>query len=270
MLVERTKLCSDHNPGTNSPALSTDSNDMDSEISFDAILPADPDEEVPDWTDIMPTLQLENPSTPAIRPLPPQPAGLPSTHPSEDAGPSAIQPSEDAGPSAILPSEDAGPSAIQPSEDAGPSTTQPSEDGRTPPNPPSITTAPLPSTQQLADRAAPSAQNPGSPLRNGRRRRKTTLSSDCDSVKDSYVKALHLVNNDHNVADAIKKTGLSRTAFYRYKYIAELEIVDRDYFSNLLASRPEMTKSSFAQVCKEALSEKGETTIQMRKEKLLL
>ena len=41
-------------------------------------------------------------------------------------------------------------------------------------------------------------------------------------------------------------------------------------FSNLLASRPEMTKSSFAQVCKEALSEKGETTIQMRKEKLLL
>ena len=134
----------------------------------------------------------------------------------------------------------------------------------------SITTAPLPSTQQLADRAAPSAQNPGSPLRNGRRRRKTTLSSDCDSVKDSYVKALHLVNNDHNVADAIKKTGLSRTAFYRYKYIAELEIVDRDYFSNLLASRPEMTKSSFAQVCKEALSEKGETTIQMRKEKLLL
>ena len=218
------------------------------EISFDAILPADPDEEVPDWTDIMPTLQLENPSTPAIRPLPPQPAGLPSTHPSEDAGPSAIQPSED----------------------AGPSTTQPSEDGRTPPNPPSITTAPLPSTQQLADRAAPSAQNPGSPLRNGRRRRKTTLSSDCDSVKDSYVKALHLVNNDHNVADAIKKTGLSRTAFYRYKYIAELEIVDRDYFSNLLASRPEMTKSSFAQVCKEALSEKGETTIQMRKEKLLL
>ena len=69
------------------------------------------------------------------------------------------------------------------------------------------------------------------------------------------MKALHLVNNDHNVADWIKKTGLSRTAFYRYKYIAELEIVDRDYFSNLLASRPEMTKSSFAQVCKEALSE---------------
>ena len=133
-------------------------------------------------------------------------------------------------------------------------------------------TSPLPSTQQLADRAAPSAQNPGLPLRNGRRRRKTTLSSDCDSVKDSYVKALHLVNNDHNVADAIKKTRLSRTAFYRYKYIAELEIVDREYFSNLLASRPEMTKSSFefAQVCKEALSEKGETTIQMRKEKLLL
>ena len=156
---------------------------------------------------------------------------------------------------------------IQPSEDAGPSDTQPSEDGRTPPNPPSIiTTASLPSTQQLA------AQNPGSPLRNGRRRRrrKTTLSSDCDSVKESYVKALHLVNNDHNVADAIKKTGLSRTAFYRYNYIAELEIVDRDYFSNRLASRPEMTKSSFAQVCKEALSEKGETTIQMRKEKLLL
>ena len=173
----------------------------------------------------------------------------------------------------IQPSEDAGPSDTQPSEDAGPSTTQPSEDGRTPPNPPSIiTTASLPSTQQLADRAAPSAQNPGSPLRNGRRRRrrKTTLSSDCDSVKESYVKALHLVNNDHNVADAIKKTGLSRTAFYRYNYIAELEIVDRDYFSNRLASRPEMTKSSFAQVCKEALSEKGETTIQMRKEKLLL
>ena len=72
-------------------------------------------------------------------------------------------------------------------------------------------TSPLPSTQQLADRAAPSAQNPGSPLRNGRRRRKTTLSSDCDSVKDSYVKALHLVNNDHNVADAIKKIGLSRS-----------------------------------------------------------
>ena len=141
-----------------------------------------------------------------------------------------------AGPSAIHPSEDAGPSATQPSEDAGPSTTQPSEDGRTPPNPPSIiTTASLPSTQQLADRAAPSAQDPGSPLRNARRRRKTTLSSDCDSVKDSYVKALHLVNNDHNVADWIK-----------------------------------MTKSSFAQVYKEALSEKGETTIQMRKEKLLL
>ena len=48
ILVERTLLCDEHNPGTNSPDPATDSTDMDSEISFDTILPADPDEEAPD------------------------------------------------------------------------------------------------------------------------------------------------------------------------------------------------------------------------------
>jgi hypothetical protein len=30
------------------------------------------------------------------------------------------------------------------------------------------------------------------------------VGEDCDSVKDAYVKALHLVNNDHHVTKPIK------------------------------------------------------------------
>ncbi len=52
-------------------------------------------------------------------------------------------------------------------------------------------------------------------------------------MRDSYIKALHLANNNHPVADAVKNSGMSKTAFYRYKHIAELQIVDREHFSNL-------------------------------------
>jgi hypothetical protein len=90
MLIERTLLCEEHKPDDPTPDPATES--ADSEISFDSILPADPDEEAPELSDINPTLQLENPSTPAVQPLPPQPATQ-----SSDAGPSATQPCDDAG-----------------------------------------------------------------------------------------------------------------------------------------------------------------------------
>ena len=189
----------------------------DSEISFDGILPALSDEEAPELTDIIPTLHLNNPSTPTVQPLPPQPV-------TQYDGPSTSQPGDDAG---TLP----------------------------------VPSAPLPPSQQLADGTALSAQAPLPPsqqladgtARSTRRRRKTTLSSECDSMKNSYVKALHLANNDHPFADALKNCGMSRTAFYRYKYIAELQIVDREHFSNLfnlaISSTPQMTKQTFAQAC---------------------
>jgi hypothetical protein len=50
--------------------------------------------------------------------------------------------------------------------------------------------------------------------------------------------------------------------------------VDREHFSNLfdlaVSSIPAMSKQTFAQACKEALKEKSDKTVQMRKDGLLL
>jgi ACT domain-containing protein len=92
-----------------------------------------------------------------------------------------------------------------------------------------------------------------------------------NQIMEKYPLVLEMVNRGSSVKKAIPEVGMPRSSFYKYRYMAEMKIVDLAHYLYL--------KDQFRYVqqlsneCKEALSEDGDfgrQAEQMRLNKQLL
>ena len=88
---------------------------------------------------------------------------------------------------------------------------------------------------------------------------------------EKYPLVLEMVNRGSSVNKAIPEAGMPRSSFYKYRYIAEMKIVDLAHYLYLKDQFRYVQQLS--NVCKEALSEDGDfgrQAEQMRRNKQLL
>ena len=90
-------------------------------------------------------------------------------------------------------------------------------------------------------------------------------------IHDRYPLLLAANKSGKNIRKAVQEIGMSRSTFYKYRWMAEMKIVDPQHYHQL---RDQFISSGkLSEVCKEALTDEdgyGRTGTQMRLNKELL
>ena len=102
-----------------------------------------------------------------------------------------------------------------------------------------------------------------------RHRRSSTRDDHETKIHDKYPQILSLVNTGSSLNTAIKSAGVGRSSFYKYRYIAELKLVNNDIYNEI---RDECTTTSkLCERCKSTLmGDLKQQAQEMRVDKKLL
>ena len=128
-----------------------------------------------------------------------------------------------------------------------------------PPNEPAATTPPTCPTTTTESAAGPI-----------RHRRSSTRRDDIEAkIHNKYPQILSLVNSGSSVNTAIKSAGMVRSSFFKYRYIAELKLVNNEIYNEIRDQCP--TTSKLYERCKSTLmGDLKQQTEEMRVNKKLL
>ena len=102
-----------------------------------------------------------------------------------------------------------------------------------------------------------------------RHRRSSTRDDHEAKIHDKYPQILSLVNSGSSLNTAIKSAGVGRSSFFKYRYLAELKLVNNDRYNEI---RDQCTTTSkFCERCKSTLmGDLKQQTQEMRVDKKLL
>lgn len=121
----------------------------------------------------------------------------------------------------------------------------------------------------LLDNTATATDSAAGPIR---RRRPVTMKHDYEAkILENYPKILALVNSGSSLNVAIKSTGMGRTTFFKYRHLAELQLVNRTTYDELREQCA--TTSELCGLCRSTLA--GDVTVyqkakEMKENKKLL
>ena len=90
-------------------------------------------------------------------------------------------------------------------------------------------------------------------------------------IHERYPLVLEAIRSGTSISKAVQTIGISRTSFYKYRWIAEMKIVDSQHYNQLKDQFKLVGKLS--EVCKETLTDDdgyGRAVAQMRFNKELL